>query len=217
VTGPADAVAAFCRDSGLRTQLLTVSHAFHSAAIEGAVAPFVEAMSGRTLSAPVIPFASTVTGGWHDERTAPDPGYWGRAIREPVRFSQAIAALGELAPGSVWEIGSHPQLTSLAKASWSGGTQPVWLSTLRRDRADQVQLHAAVAAYVNQTSADLDWSGLHHGKGRRTTTVPTYPFNRQRFWISSGPHDTTSIQNQNQHPHQHRIQKNETKRHQNHG
>ncbi|MEU9749316.1 acyltransferase domain-containing protein, partial [Streptomyces niveus] len=197
-------VQGFCQESGLRTQQLTVSHAFHSAAMEGAVAPFVEAVAGRTLSAPMIGFASTVTGGWHSADTATDPDYWGRAIREPVRFSQAAAALSEIGVGSVWEIGSHPQLTSLARASW-GETQPTWLSTLRRDRTDQAQLHTAVAAYVNQTSADLDWTGLHQHKGRRTTTIPTYPFNRQRFWISSGPHETTS------------NHKNETKRHLNHG
>ncbi|MEV6425676.1 type I polyketide synthase [Streptomyces sp. NPDC051662] len=204
ITGPSDAVGRFCQESGLRTKRLTVSHAFHSAAMEGAVVPFVEAVAGRTLSAPLIPFASTVTGDWHTALTASDPAYWGRAIREPVRFSQAVAALSGTGAGSVWEIGSHPQLTPLARASW-GETQPVWLSTLRRERTDQVELHAAVAAYVHQTSADLDWAGLHRGKGRRTTTIPTYPFNRQRFWISSSPHETTS------------NQKNEMKRHQNHG
>ncbi|MET9558503.1 acyltransferase domain-containing protein, partial [Streptomyces sp. NPDC006645] len=210
ISGPADAVSGFCQDSGLRTQQLTVSHAFHSASMQGAVEPFVQAITERRLAAPVIGFASTVTGGWHTAETATDPEYWGRAIREPVRFSQAVAALSEIGVGSVWEIGSHPQLTSLARASW-GETQPVWLSTLRRDRTDQVQLHAALAAYVNQTPADLNWAGLHQGTGRRTATIPTYPFNRQRFWISSGPPETTSNQ---QHESNH---KNETKRHLNHG
>ncbi|MFJ6636804.1 acyltransferase domain-containing protein, partial [Streptomyces sp. NPDC091376] len=204
VTGLADAVSRFCRESGLRSQPLTVSHAFHSVAMEGAVAPFVEAVAATALSAPVIPFASTVSGGWHSAGTACDAGYWGRAIREPVRFSQAVAALGEVGPAVVWEIGSQPQLTSLARASW-GGVEPVWISTLRRDRVDQVLLHSAVAEHYNHTRTDLDWAGLHQGKGRRTTTIPTYPFTRQRFWISSGPHETTS------------NHKNETKRHENHG
>ncbi|MEV6426092.1 acyltransferase domain-containing protein, partial [Streptomyces sp. NPDC051662] len=180
ITGPADAVSGFCRESGLRTQKLTVSQAFHSAAMEGAVVPFVEAVAGRTLSAPLIPFASTVTGDWHTALTASDPAYWGRAIREPVRFSQALTTLTEVGPAVVWEIGAHPQLTSLARASW-GETQPVWLSTLRRERTDQVQLHSAVADHYNHTRAELDWAGLHHGKGRRTITVPTYPFNRQEL------------------------------------
>ncbi|MFC8826501.1 beta-ketoacyl synthase N-terminal-like domain-containing protein [Streptomyces sp. NPDC057137] len=209
ITGPADGISGFCQDSGLRTQQLTVSHAFHSASMQGAVAPFVQAITERRLAAPVIGFASTVTGGWHSAETAADPEYWGRAIREPVRFSQAVSALSEIGAGSVWEIGSHPQLTSLARASW-GETQPVWLSTLRRDRTDQAQLHAAVASYVNQTSAELNWAGLHQGTGRRTTTIPTYPFNRQRFWISSSPHETTSNHEKSNH-------KNETKRHLNHG
>ncbi|WP_328726404.1 polyketide synthase [Streptomyces sp. NBC_00259] len=178
ITGLADAVSRFCRESGLRSQPLVVSHAFHSAAMEGAIAPFVDVVAGTKLSAPVIPFASTVTGGWHTALTATDPGYWGRAIREPVRFSQAVAALGEVGPAVVWEIGSQPQLTSLARASW-GETEPVWISTLRRDRTDQVQLHNAVADHYNHTRTDLDWAGLHQGKGRRTTTIPTYPFNRQ--------------------------------------
>ncbi|MEV8396227.1 MULTISPECIES: type I polyketide synthase, partial [unclassified Streptomyces] len=180
ITGPADAVSGLCRDSGLRTQMLTVSQAFHSAAMEGAVAPFVEAVADRTLSAPVIPFASTVTGDWHTAGTVADPGYWGRAIREPVRFSQALTTLAEVGPAVVWEIGSHPQLTSLARSSW-GETPPVWLSTLKRDRTDQIQLHSAVAEHYNHTRTELDWAGLHRDKGRRTTTIPTYPFNRQKL------------------------------------
>ncbi|MEN8652181.1 beta-ketoacyl synthase N-terminal-like domain-containing protein [Streptomyces sp. 21So2-11] len=205
VSGPVEAVAGFCGGSGLRTAPLVVSHAFHSVLMEGAVVPFAEAVAGVVLSAPVVAFVSSVLGGWHSAESVVDPGYWGRAIREPVRFGEAVAALGGLGAGAVWEIGSHPQLTSLARASW-GESQPVWLSTLRRDGVDQVEVHAAVAAFVNGTSADLDWSGLHQGKGQRTITIPTYPFNRQRFWISAGPHDTTTTNN-----------KNETKRHQNHG
>ncbi|MFD5892366.1 acyltransferase domain-containing protein, partial [Streptomyces sp. NPDC060334] len=137
VSGPADLVAAFCEGSGLRTSPLVVSHAFHSVLMEGAVGPFVEAVAGVGLSAPVIGFVSSVSGGWHSAGSVVDPGYWGRAIREPVRFGEAVATVSGLGAGVVWEVGSHPQLTSLARASW-GGAQPVWLSTLRRDRVDQV-------------------------------------------------------------------------------
>ncbi|MER6387400.1 hypothetical protein ABT236_02830, partial [Streptomyces sp. NPDC001523] len=64
----------------------------------------------------------------------------------------------------------------------------------------------------NATSGDLDWSGVHAGKGQRTITLPTYPFNRQRFWISAGPHGTT-----NPHGTTSKNIENETKRHRNHG
>ncbi|WP_138898237.1 acyltransferase domain-containing protein, partial [Streptomyces chryseus] len=190
VTGPAGAVERFSRESGLRCRPLVVSHAFHSAAMQGAVAPFVEAVAGTPLSPPEVAFASSVTGGWHTAESVTDPGYWGRAIREPVRFSQAVATLEEVGAGSVWEIGPHPQLTSLARASWAGA-HPVWLSTLRRERTDQAEVHTALATYVNQTSGDLDWPALHQGKGRQTVTIPTYPFNRQRYWVSADPPGTT--------------------------
>ncbi|MGW7054480.1 beta-ketoacyl synthase N-terminal-like domain-containing protein [Streptomyces sp. NPDC054887] len=190
VTGPTQAVEHFCRDSGLRCRPLVVSHAFHSAAMQGAVTPFTEAVATTPLSPPQAAFASSVTGAWHTPETATDPHYWGRAIREPVRFSQAVTTLEEAAAGSVWEIGPHPQLTSLARASWTG-TQPVWLSTLRRERTDQSEVHTALTTYINHTPGDLDWAALHHGKGQQTTTIPTYPFNRQRYWVSADPHGTT--------------------------
>ncbi|MFJ3875888.1 beta-ketoacyl synthase N-terminal-like domain-containing protein [Streptomyces sp. NPDC090077] len=205
ISGPAAAVAAFREGSGLRTTPLVVSHAFHSELMAGAVAPFTQAVAATPLSAPALPFASSVSGAWHTPESATDPAYWGRAIREPVRFSEAVGTLGGLGAGAVWEIGSHPQLTALAKLSWTG-SQPVWLSTLRRERTDQAELHAAVAAYVNGTPADLDWSGLHAGRGQRTITIPTYPFTRQRFWISADPHATSTTTNN----------QNETKRHHNH-
>ncbi|MGW6834431.1 hypothetical protein ACWGCI_13590, partial [Streptomyces sp. NPDC054949] len=70
----------------------------------------------------------------------------------------------------------------------------------------------------NATSADLDWSGVHAGKGQRTITLPTYPFNRQRFWISAGPHATTHPHaTTNPHGTTSTNIENETKRHRNHG
>ncbi|MFC9341603.1 amino acid adenylation domain-containing protein [Streptomyces sp. NPDC057020] len=178
VSGPMDAVARFRAESGLRSQPLVVSHAFHSALMEGAVAPFAEAVSGVEWSAPRVAFASTVSGGWHTPESVKDAGLWARGIREPVRFSEAVGLVSGVGAGVVWEIGAQPQLTSLARASWSGD-EPLWLSTLRRDRVDQAEVYAAVASYAGSGSGSLDWAGVHAGKGHRTMTLPTYPFNRQ--------------------------------------
>ncbi|MFD7575959.1 acyltransferase domain-containing protein, partial [Streptomyces sp. NPDC059810] len=180
VSGPADAVARFREGSGLRSQPLVVSHAFHSALMEGAVAPFAEAVAGVEWSAPRVAFASTISGGWHTPESVRDAGLWARGIREPVRFSEAVGLLGAASgAGVVWEIGAQPQLTSLARASWSGDEPSLWLSTLRRDRVDQAEVYAAVAAYAGTASGAVDWAGVHAGKGHRTMTLPTYPFHRQ--------------------------------------
>ncbi|MFB7233697.1 amino acid adenylation domain-containing protein [Streptomyces sp. NPDC056269] len=179
VSGPADAVARFREGSGLRSQPLVVSHAFHSALMEGAVAPFAEVVAGVEWSAPRVAFASTISGGWHTPESVRDAGLWARGIREPVRFSEAVGLVGAASgAGVVWEIGAQPQLTSLARASWQG-VDPLWLSTLRRDRVDQAEVYAAVAAYAGTASGAVDWSGVHAGKGHRTMTLPTYPFHRQ--------------------------------------
>ncbi|MFI0976951.1 beta-ketoacyl synthase N-terminal-like domain-containing protein [Streptomyces sp. NPDC021093] len=208
ITGPAQAVARFREQTSHRTQPLTVSHAFHSAAMEGAVAPFADALAAVELAAPALPFASTLTGTWHTPATATDPQHWARAVRRPVLFTQAVTTLGDTAPDTVWEIGPHPQLTASARATLPGA-DPAWITTLRRGHLDQVQLHAALAAHYRRTGADLDWAGLHHDKRHRITTAPSYPFGRRRFWISAG---ATNTDTDTDRPHLH-----ETKRPEHHG
>jgi acyl transferase domain-containing protein len=188
LTGPARTVARFREQTSLRTQPLTVSHAFHSAAMEGAVAPFADAVATVALTAPALPFASTLTGTWHTPATATDPQHWARALRRPVLFAQAVTTLGGTAPHAVWEIGPHPQLIASAKAAL--GAEPAWIATLRRGHTDQAQLHAGLAAHYRRTGADLNWAALHQGKVQRITTAPSYPFNRRRFWIPAGATDT---------------------------
>ncbi|MFH8597819.1 amino acid adenylation domain-containing protein [Streptomyces rimosus] len=178
VTGPADAVARFREETPYRTQSLTVGHAFHSADMAPAVAPFAEAVAATALKPPAIPFADTLTGTWHTPDSAVDPGHWAEAIRRPVRFTQALTTLAGTGPQVVWEIGPHPHLTPLARAALAE-PHPLWLTTLHRGRTSQVQLHTALAAHLGHTGADLNWRALHEGKQHRTTTLPTYPFHRE--------------------------------------
>ncbi|WP_371578055.1 beta-ketoacyl synthase N-terminal-like domain-containing protein [Streptomyces sp. NBC_01314] len=216
VSGPEEVMARFRREISARVQPLTVSHAFHSAVMEPALAPFADAVAATPLAPPSIPFAGTLTGTWHSDVTATDPGYWARAIRRAVRFSQAVTTLAETDPHTVWEIGPHPQLVPLARATLTEERPDLdcaWITTLRRGREDQPQFHAALTAHHNHTGTDLNWTGLHHGKHQSVTTVPGYPFRRRRFWITPGTPaapgpDTTTTDST--HPH-------ETKRPEHHG
>ncbi|WP_032918481.1 type I polyketide synthase [Streptomyces rimosus] len=178
VTGPADALARFREETPHRTQALATSHAFHSADMAPAVAPFADAVAAVALEPPAIPFADTRTGTWHTPDSAVDAGHWAEAIRRPVRFAQALTTLAETGPQVVWEVGPHPHLTPLARTTLAE-PHPLWLTTLHRGRTGQVQLHTALAAHHNRTDADLNWSALHEGKQHRTTTLPTYPFHRE--------------------------------------
>ncbi|MFI5621590.1 acyltransferase domain-containing protein, partial [Streptomyces sp. NPDC051567] len=184
VSGPATVVDAFCAGVSFRTQRLTVSHAFHSAAMEGAVAPFAEAVAATRLQAPGIPFASTATGDWHTAATATDPRVWAEAIRRPVLFTQALARVGEAGGKVFWEVGPHPVLTTLGRSTLTGDSL-AWHHTLRRDHSDQGELHKGVAAHYSAGDTDIDWAAVHAGKGQRVMTIPTYPFDRQRFWVGN--------------------------------
>jgi acyl transferase domain-containing protein len=183
LSGPADAIDALCATAGHPTQALTVSHAFHSAAMAEAVPTFTRAVAETTRAAATIPVASTVTGTWHTPESITDPGTWGGAIRKPVRFSEAIGHLAAAGARVLWEIGPHPVLTALGKATLPD-RDLLWLSTLRRGRNDQRQLHDAVAAFYNDGGHDLAWAGPHDRKGHAAATIPSYPFQRQSFWIS---------------------------------
>ncbi|WP_219825058.1 type I polyketide synthase [Micromonospora carbonacea] len=185
VSGPAEVVEAFCVNSGLRCQRLVVSHAFHSVAMAGAVEPFAEAVSRVVVSAPRVGFASSITGGWHDAESVADAGLWGVGIRRPVLFGEALGLVGAAGGGVFWDIGAHPVLAGLGKQVLPDPGL-VWLSTLRRDRSDQAQLHAAVAEFYSRGLGEVDWAGVHTGKGHRTTTIPTYPFERRTYWVPSG-------------------------------
>ncbi|MFI2667549.1 acyltransferase domain-containing protein, partial [Micromonospora carbonacea] len=180
VSGPVEVVDAFCAGSGLRCQRLVVSHAFHSVAMAGAVEPFAEVVSRVVVSAPRVGFASSITGGWHDAGSVADGGLWGGGIRRPVLFGEALGLVGAAGGGVFWDIGAHPVLTGLGKQVLPDPGL-VWLPTLRRDRSDQAQLHAAVAEFYSRGLGEVDWAGVHAGKGHRTTTIPTYPFERREL------------------------------------
>ncbi|WP_436740146.1 amino acid adenylation domain-containing protein [Streptomyces sp. BBFR102] len=207
VTGPERDIARFCEESPYRTRRLTVSHAFHSAAMEPAVRPFAEAVDATALHAPELPFADTLTGDWHTSATATDPERWAAAIRRPVRFAQALTTLAAEGLHAVWEIGPHPQLLPMARTVLTE-PHPAWVPTLHRERNDQVQLHAALAAHHRATGAELDWAALHAGKNQRTTTAPTYPFARQELTAPPARRATANAVSHPlfDHPYEHRSE-----------
>ncbi|PWW66627.1 non-ribosomal peptide synthetase/type I polyketide synthase [Actinokineospora spheciospongiae] len=174
VAGPADAVAAFAEDCaarGVRTRLLRTSHAFHTSAMAPAAAE-VAAVAATLAHAPArIPLHSTVTG---EPMTEVDPGYWGRQLRAPVRFADAVAPVRGL---PMVEVGPGRSLSELAGP---GARQS--LPTAGADRHDAATL-VETAAALWCAGVPLDWSGLHRGQRRRRTGLPGYAFQRTRHTV----------------------------------
>src|SRR6185369_8656794 len=141
------------------------------------------------LAPPRIPYLSNVTGTWIEPAQATDPAYWVRHLCSTVRFADAIAELWREPGRILLEMGPGQTLGSLAlqqtPAADAAEIEPVVLSTLRHELDRQPDqrflLHSLGRLWL--AGADLDWSGFHGGERRRRVVLPTYPFERRRFWI----------------------------------
>ncbi|WP_148081794.1 type I polyketide synthase, partial [Streptomyces botrytidirepellens] len=175
-------VMAVAGERGRRVSRLRVSHAFHSPLMEPMLAEFAEVAAGVAYRQPVLPAVSTVTGALVGGQDWVTPEYWVDQVRRPVRFHDALlTATGE--QGATWllEIGPDPVLSALAQA---GAEPAVAVSTLRAGRAEAEAVLTAVAElYVR--GAGVDWSGVFGGTGARRVELPTYAFQRERYWLEA--------------------------------
>ncbi|MBI5785598.1 MAG: SDR family NAD(P)-dependent oxidoreductase [Rhodocyclales bacterium] len=177
-----DAVLAEFAARDIQAQRLLVSFAAHSPL----VAPALDAMEACARSvamrAPRIPVAWNVTGGAALPGAAPDAHYWRRHLREPVRFAAGVESLYRDGYRVFLEVGPHPTLVALAQHSLPEAG-PLLLTSLRRGKDDWLEMLTSLARlYVN--GAAVDWSGFDAAHGRRRIDLPTYPFERQSYWIT---------------------------------
>lgn len=166
---------------------LYVSLAAHSPLVEPALDAMQAAAERVTMRAPAIPVAWNVTGGEALPGSgAPDARYWRRHLREPVRFGDGINWLYREGYRVFLEVGPHPTLLALAQRTLPED-ETLLLSSLRRGKDDWSELLASVAK-LHVHGAPIDWAGLDAPYALRTLPMPTYPFERRKFWIaSSGP------------------------------
>jgi len=189
VAGPAAAVAELTErlaGEGVVALPLQVAFAGHSPRTEPAVAPFTARVAAVGPKAPEIPFVSSSTGTWIGAAEAADPDYWGRHMRQPVRFSDGVETLRAAEPGMVFlEVGPGAGLAPLLR--WhlaSPGERPV-VAAMRQPKDTSSDLAALLGALGRlwAAGARIDWQGFHAGQGRRRVPLPTYPFERRRHWI----------------------------------
>jgi polyketide synthase 12 len=194
ISGPQDAVTAVAdvlREQGRRTHQLAVSHAFHSSLMEPMLLEFNTLAGGMSVSAPTIPVISNVTG----EVAGPDFGtsaYWLRHIREAVRFADGVRALSANGVTRFLELGPASGLTASITQTLSE-QEPVAAPVLRKDRPEATTLLAALAEY-SCSGGDVAWRGP--ATGGHLVDLPTYAFQRRRFWLSgrgAGTTDATGL------------------------
>jgi len=177
-----DAVLRELASDGVPTRDLNVSHAFHSPLMEPILADFEKAVADIPLQKPTIRLVSNLTGQIAKPGELIRADYWRNHLREPVRFEAGIQTLLDLGCDAFLELGPNPVLVGMGQHCASG-TNAIWRSTLRQGCNDWSQSLASLQALYH-AGVPIDWKGFDHDYSRRKIRVPTYPFQRQRFWFS---------------------------------
>ncbi|MFE6972378.1 SDR family NAD(P)-dependent oxidoreductase [Streptomyces sp. NPDC057682] len=185
VESEAVAVGEHFAAAGRKTNRLSVSHAFHSSLMEPMLDEFRAVAASLTYAEPRIPAVSTVTGEPATDWRSPE--YWTGQVREAVRFTDAVAALAEQGATRFLEIGPDGILTGLAQQILDrDGTdgETVVVPSVRRNRPEAEALVTALGR-LYADGARVDWAAFYAGTGARTVDLPTYPFQRTRYWVDA--------------------------------
>ncbi|NBD08425.1 non-ribosomal peptide synthetase/type I polyketide synthase [Corallococcus silvisoli] len=189
VSGPTEAVERLERQlgaQGLCCQRLQTSHAFHSHLVEPALEAFTARVKQVPLRPPRIPYLSNVTGTWITPAEATSPDYWAAHLRRTVRFSDGVAELLKDGGRVLLEVGPGQTLTSSVRRQVEARERCVALASLPHPKAaqDELQhmLHTAGRLWCLGAGLELPVPP----RGRRIP-LPTYPFERQRYWVEPRP------------------------------
>ncbi|GAB3412746.1 type I polyketide synthase [Flindersiella endophytica] len=188
VSGASEALEEFlahCEKQGAKTRRVEVDYASHSAHVEKIEAELAGLLAGVEPRVGDVQVYSSLTGEVLLDDTLMDAGYWYRNLRETVRFEQAATALLTAGHRIFVEISPHPVLTVPLQATIDQtGVDAVTLGTLRRDENEHRRLLTSLAE-AHCRGLDVDWSAWFEGTGARRVTLPTYPFQRRRYWLDT--------------------------------
>ncbi|MFJ2348263.1 type I polyketide synthase, partial [Streptomyces antimycoticus] len=188
VAGDEDAaleIAASFEAQGRKTKRLTVSHAFHSPRMDGMLEAFREVAEGLSYEAPRVPIVSNLTGTVVSAEEITSPDFWVRHVREAVRFLDGVRTLEAQGVTTYLELGPDGVLTAMAQECVTDPeADAAFAAALRKDRAEAETLTAAIArAHVRGVA--VDWEAFFSGTGAQRTELPTYPFQRERYWLEA--------------------------------
>ncbi|MFE0028456.1 SDR family NAD(P)-dependent oxidoreductase [Amycolatopsis sp. NPDC059021] len=180
LSGVDSAVTSAVRGFG-RVKRLSVSHAFHSGLMEPMLADYRAVAESISYAPPGIPVVSTVTGAVVSAAELGSPGHWVRNVRDTVRFADAVGCLAEAGVSRMAEVGPDAVLTAMVRETREDvSVAPM----MRRDRPEPETAVRALARLWT-SGADVDWTAYFAGSGAHRIALPTYAFQRKRFWLDA--------------------------------
>ncbi|MFN6445250.1 MAG: SDR family NAD(P)-dependent oxidoreductase [Nostoc sp. DedSLP05] len=185
ISGEKSAISEICSElasMGIKTKPLQVSHAFHSPLMQPMLAEFVEVANSIKFAQPKLKLISNLTGELATQEIA-TPQYWCRHILSPVEFAMSMATLEQQKVAAYLEIGPKPILLGMGRQCVTKA-EGLWLPSIRPGQDDwQVMLSSLAQLHCHGVA--LDWQAFDADYCRVRLHLPTYPFQRQRFWIEN--------------------------------
>jgi acyl transferase domain-containing protein len=188
VAGPIAAVAEFERvltEKSIICRHVQNAHAFHSRMLDPILKAFQAEVNKVQLKEPAIPYISNVSGKWITRREAADPTYWAMHANHTARFSDALHELWQFEKPILLEAGPGRTLGVLAMQHPDRGGEAAALSSIRHDYENlsdgEYLWHALGRLWLS--GAEIKWENAYSGQERRRISLPTYPFERQEYWL----------------------------------
>jgi acyl transferase domain-containing protein/acyl carrier protein len=178
-----DAIGACLASEGIRTKRSTTPHAFHSPLMEPVLEDFGCIAAQVRFAAPNKELVSNLNGQQFEPEQAPDAAYWRRHLSEAVQFSAGVRTLYDAGYRVFIEVGPGTTLLGMGRRclpEWSGQ----WLPSLRKGQGEWRQMLMSLKALYLQ-GLEVNWAGFDRNHSRRLVSLPTYPFQRRRYWLNA--------------------------------
>jgi phthiocerol/phenolphthiocerol synthesis type-I polyketide synthase E len=188
LSGPSDAIAEISEllsSRDIEFHRLHIDTAAHCSLLEPAMEDFRTFLSSMNLGSPSIPFISNLTGTWITVEQASSADYWVDHLRRTVRFSDGIAEMFRQENLIVLEVGPSRNLSTLAKGRYRG--RSAFIHACMRHPQDPISEQACLfrtLAQIWNMGVTVDWRAFYGEERRRRIPLPTYPFERERFWVA---------------------------------
>jgi acyl transferase domain-containing protein/acyl carrier protein len=165
---------------------VAATHAFHSRLLAPVKERLIQLVQGMALCAPAIPYISNVTGTWITDEQATSPGYWAEHMCETVRFADGVGCLLQESAPLFLEVGIGQALGSFVRqhpAFAQESMTQILATQPARDYEDGLAFLLTCVGRLWLAGMEIDWNTFYAGEYRRRVRLPTYPFERQRYWI----------------------------------
>jgi acyl transferase domain-containing protein/acyl carrier protein len=190
VSGSIDTINALekkLKNKEIESRRLHTSHAFHSEMMTPILESFAQRVKQVRLQVPKIPYISNVSGTWITAEQATDPNYYAQHLRKTVRFADGVQQLLQEPNRILLEVGAGRTLTSFAQRHPDKKPEQVVLSSIRhpQDNQSDVAFLLTTLGKLWLAGVKIDWAGFYANEQRHRLPLPTYPFERQRYWVEA--------------------------------